>query len=302
MPSNNSIEQQPWFNALALMRIPFSVFLMPVYWFALSDKYVIANFDIIKAIIVFVVLHILVYPASNGYNSYCDKDEDSVGGLAKPPKVTKELLLVVCMFDLASVLLALVISWQFALMVFVYLMVSKAYSYDKIRLKKYPIISSMIVAFFQGAWVYLSIIQVFTNSFKFDNYSLIFAVVSSIFLLGSYPITQIYQHQSDKKRGDKTLSIVLGLWGTFVFSGVVFFLATIIYVLANYKYGQYFQIGTYLIFTGPILWYLTNWIKNAQKNLSQINHQNTMTMNKISSLSMSFIFFVNMVYGFWIMQ
>jgi hypothetical protein len=29
----------------------------------------------------------LAFPASNGYNSYFDKDEDSIGLLEKPPEV-----------------------------------------------------------------------------------------------------------------------------------------------------------------------------------------------------------------------
>ena len=40
--------------------------------------------DIANAALIFVILHILVYPASNGYNSYMDRDEGSIGGLKNP--------------------------------------------------------------------------------------------------------------------------------------------------------------------------------------------------------------------------
>ena len=53
-------------STLRLLRLPFSFFLMPVYWFALSQ---VVEKDWTRAILIFVILHLLVYPASNGYNS-----------------------------------------------------------------------------------------------------------------------------------------------------------------------------------------------------------------------------------------
>ena len=58
-------------DALKLMRIPFSIFLMPVFWFALIP---IEDIPIAKSVFIFFLIHVLIYPASNGYNSYFDKD------------------------------------------------------------------------------------------------------------------------------------------------------------------------------------------------------------------------------------
>jgi 1,4-dihydroxy-2-naphthoate octaprenyltransferase len=41
------------------------------------------------------------------------------------------------------------------------------------------------------------------------------AILSALFFAGSYPLTQIYQHEEDARRGDLTLSRVLGVAGTF---------------------------------------------------------------------------------------
>ncbi|UOQ78239.1 hypothetical protein MUN84_06535 [Hymenobacter sp. 5516J-16] len=71
-------------RALPLLRIPFSVYLMPVFWFGLSA--LPPGFSVARAVGVFVVLHLLAYPASNGYNSYYDQDEGSIGGLRQPRK------------------------------------------------------------------------------------------------------------------------------------------------------------------------------------------------------------------------
>ena len=63
----------------------FSFFLMPVYWFALSQvKYI----NWAEAGLIFVILHLLVYPASNGYNSYMDRDTSPVGGIKNPLQPT----------------------------------------------------------------------------------------------------------------------------------------------------------------------------------------------------------------------
>ncbi|MFZ1357067.1 MAG: hypothetical protein WAS28_01205, partial [Saprospiraceae bacterium] len=52
-------------DTIKLMRIPFSYFLMPVFLFAVGE---VRQLDLYALIISFIVLHIFIYPASNGYN------------------------------------------------------------------------------------------------------------------------------------------------------------------------------------------------------------------------------------------
>src|ERR1051325_5485356 len=90
-------------STLLHLRIPFSYFLLPVYLFAVS---VSPNITEKRLIWVFIILHFLLYPASNGFNSYFDKDEKSIGGLENPPPVNKSLYYVSLLFDAAAVVLA----------------------------------------------------------------------------------------------------------------------------------------------------------------------------------------------------
>ena len=60
-------------STLQLLRLKFSFFLMPVYWFAVSQ---IIHVRFIHTLLIFFILHVLVYPSSNGYNSYMDRDTD----------------------------------------------------------------------------------------------------------------------------------------------------------------------------------------------------------------------------------
>ncbi len=68
-------------STIQLLRFHFSFFLMPVYWYALSQ---VVNPNGFRAIFIFFILHLLIYPSSNGFNSYMDRDEGSVGGIRSP--------------------------------------------------------------------------------------------------------------------------------------------------------------------------------------------------------------------------
>ncbi|MGB0430835.1 MAG: UbiA family prenyltransferase [Bacteroidia bacterium] len=278
-------------NALVLMRIPFSIFLMPIFWFALiAADQAFKNWE--NVVLIFFILHVLVYPASNGYNSYFDKDEEAIGGLEKPPKVNIELFYLVVIFDILSIALSLFISLEFALCIFIYLMVSKAYSWDKIRLKKYPILSTLVVTIFQGSFVYILINLGLSQFLIWNTQTVLMAITSTLFLMGSYPITQIYQHNEDTKRGDKTLSLLLGIKGTFIFSGAVFLLATGLMMFTFFESQQHQNIIIFLVATFPILWFFSKWAVKCFKNPSSANFKNTMSMNKISSICLSAAFII----------
>ena len=110
-------------STLQLLRFHFSFFLMPVYWFALSQ---IVHKNWPRAILIFIILHVLVYPSSNGYNSYMDRDETSIGGLKQPLQPTKEIFYASLVMDLLAVLLGLLISPYFAGGILAYILASRA--------------------------------------------------------------------------------------------------------------------------------------------------------------------------------
>jgi 4-hydroxybenzoate polyprenyltransferase len=282
-------------SALTLMRIPFSVYLMPVYWFALS---VASGYGTLQAVIVFVILHLLVYPASNGYNSYHDRDEGSIGGLKRPPRVTQELYHLVLLFDAVAVLLSFFLSPLFALLVAIYLLVSKAYSYKGIRLKRYPIISTAVVTVFQGAFTFL-MVQVGVGlpmQEVLESPNVWYALVSTLFLCGSYPLTQIYQHHEDSQRGDKTLSLMLGIKGTFLFAGMSLGVGAALLVGLYLAAGQLLNVIIFLVCTAPVVYFFTRWVLRSWRNPEEVNFENTMQMNKISSLCISLAFILMLVF------
>lgn len=278
-----------WSSAWRLLRIPFSLYLMPIFWFALSAS---PEINAWKAALAFAILHLLVYPASNGYNSYYDRDEGSIGGLKNPPQVTETLYWLVLMFDVAAVVLSLLLSWLFALMVLLYLLVSKAYSYKGIRLKKYPILSTLVVVLFQGGFTFLMVQEGIglPQNFILSEQNLLLALVSTLFLCGSYPLTQVYQHKEDAQRGDQTISLKLGLWGTFFFSGISLLLGTGVLLYTYWLRDEMIFAYVFLVCTVPVLLVFNIWVWSVQKDPAAANFENTMRMNKVSSLSLSFAF------------
>ena len=268
-------------DILLHLRLPFSFFLMPVYWFAISQT---PNLDTPKAIWIFVILHFFIYPASNAYNSYFDKDEGSIGGLEKPPAVDNKLFWVSWAIDIVAVIIGFfVIDWLFALMIFVYGLISKAYSNDTIRLKKYPILSWFIVWLFQGAFTYFTIILAFQKDFANLHVQILPAMISTIMLWAVYPMSQIYQHEEDAKRGDITMSMLLGIRGSFVFTAIVFSIAFGGFLF----YFSPSDFTTLLLFNLPTLGFFGWWFLKVLKYKNQANFKNTMWLNLLASVCLN---------------
>jgi 1,4-dihydroxy-2-naphthoate octaprenyltransferase len=272
------------------LRIPFSFFLMPVFLFAASISPIE---DLGRFVLVFFILHLLLYPASNGYNSYFDKDEGSIGGLKNPPKVADELYIVALIFDGLALLLGFIISWQFVAMLFVYGAISKAYSHPSIRLKKMPYVGWFAAGFFQG---YFTFLMAYMGIFDIDIAATLVsniqlpALLSSILLWGSYPMTQVYQHEEDAKRGDITISLKLGVLGTFHFTAIMFAFAAIGFVLYYASYYSWTYAVVFQISLLPMLVFFMVWYLKVRKDSNAANFERTMRLNMLSSLILNLFF------------
>lgn len=283
-------------STLLHLRIPFSFFLMPVFLFALSIS---ASLNSINALLAFLILHLLLYPASNGYNSYFDKDEGSIGGLKTPPKVTKELYRTSLALDALAILIgAYFINQTFAIMLLIYGLASKAYSHPLIRLKKYAILGWFTIFFFQGYFTFLMSYVGIMDSTINDAFRLEVqfpAILSSILLGGSYPMTQIYQHEEDDRRGDMTISRLLGILGTFHFTALMFAIATggfYYYFLIFYELKQFLFFQAMLL---PALLFFAWWYLRVRNDQSKADYGSTMKLNFISSVMLNLYFLISIM-------
>ncbi len=271
------------------LRLPFSVFLLPVFLFALTQSPVP---DAWRTFGVFFVLHFLLYPASNAYNSYFDKDEGSIGGLEAPPPVGKELFYVAWVFDVIALIAGIWIGWIFVAYLLIYGFISKAYSHPAIRLKKYPVASWLIVSLFQGGFTYVMTLQAINNlplTGLLTPPVLLAAAVCTLNLLALYPITQVYQHDEDARRGDLTMSRLLGIRGTFISTAVIFSLSAAgFYVYFNGKTPFYLL----LLFLLPSVVFFLRWFYLVWHDGQRANFRMTMQMTLLAGVGLNFFFMV----------
>jgi 1,4-dihydroxy-2-naphthoate octaprenyltransferase len=277
-------------STLLHLRIPFSFFLLPVFLFALSIS---APPSFFNFLLVLIIVHLFLYPASNGYNSFFDKDKSSIGGLEFPPEVSRELYFTSLILDTVAILLGFLVNWHFAVMLFVYGIISKAYSHPGIRLKKYPFIGWFMAGFFQGFFTFLMVYIGINNIYLHEiaNLQIYYAAsLTSLLLWGSYPMTQIYQHEEDGQRGDHTLSLILGIKGTFYFTAIVFLVSNLAFILFYLTFYSLTSALAFQLFIVPMLIYFLYWYSKVHKEKKQANYRNTMRLNLISAICLNTFF------------
>ena len=280
----------PTASAFLHLRMLFSVFLMPVFLFALSQ---VPQINLQNTVLTFIIWHLLVYPASNGYNSYFDKDEGSIALIETPPPVDKSLYNFSLFLDILALLLALYVGWILFFAVLFYGVVSKMYSHPTFRFKKYPLLSFLIVFIFQGAFVYWSTYASISGLNTLEGWNLNFTLaglICSCLIGATYPLTQVYQHKEDSNRGDKTLSIVLGIRGSFYFSALLFLFSSILLYFYWYRLEMSTNFWIFLALASPVFILFSNWFFTVYHDPSKANFKNMSRMTLLSSIMMLIYF------------
>lgn len=269
------------------LRLPFSLFLLPVFWFALSQS---DTPDVTRSVLVAFILHFLLYPASNAYNSFFDKDEESIGILENPPPVDQSLHYVAWGLDIVALVLGAFVGWPFMLYLLIYGLISKAYSHDRIRLKKYPVWSWLIVSYFQGGFTYLMTLQAINNiplDQLFTSRTMLASLLCTFNVMAMYPLTQIYQHAEDARRGDLTLSRLLGIQGTFLCAFLVFSCS-----MAGFYFYFEGRSPFYLLlaFILPAMIFFSLWYLRVRQDASRADFRSAMRMTILACIGLNGFF------------
>lgn len=248
--SNNPIHVQLW-HFIVHLRLHYQFFI-------LSGGYLLASLfvselDWNQYWLQFLNVHVLLFGGATAYNSYWDKDEGPIGGLKSPPKMTLWMWPVSLVIQFIGLFWAYTIGISYTLIYSISLILFWLYSTPYARWKGHPILSMIAIGFSTG-----------TNSFLLGylaaggealslNEGLIALGVACI-ILSLYPASQIFQIEEDRKRGDRTFSMVFGLKGirifyTFMFlTGTLFISYFLFYV--NTMLGLIFGGMGLLAFTG----------------------------------------------------
>jgi 1,4-dihydroxy-2-naphthoate octaprenyltransferase len=280
-------------KTVLLLRIPFSFFLLPVFLFAVSQ---VGQWNLPRTLLIFFIWHILIYPASNGYNSYMDKDTGPIGGIKSPPPPPASLFKVTLSMDIAAVLLSLVVSPVFTACILAYILASRAYSFRGLRLKQYPLVGYLTVVFFQGAVVFFASYHGASESLT-TKVPLLPMVACSLLIGGFYPLTQIYQHRQDKADGVKSISYLLGYRGTFLFCGLVYalgFVVMAVYFSGIHRLNWFARIQIFFL---PVIIYFIAWYLRVRKDEAKADHTHAMRMNWLAASAANAAFGTLLIIG-----
>ncbi len=162
-------------------------------------------------VIQFLSVHIFLFGGVTAYNSYWDKDEGPIGGLANPPKMKKWMLWMSWIFQIIGLKIAVISGPFFVLFYLISLLLFWFYSSPIIRWKGRPFLSFVAMGSTVICSTFLGYISYGGNIIKPGLITA--ALGSAMLVLAMYPVSQVYQIKADKKRGDKTFASVYGLNG-----------------------------------------------------------------------------------------
>lgn len=241
------------------LRLHYQVaFLSPLFaWGYLLSAHVPS----LRALVAFLAFHVFLYGGITAYNSYFDRDQGPVGGLRVPPPVTPGLLPFSVAVQVTGLLMALYVGLAFTLLYLAIVALSVAYSHPRFRWKSRPLLSLSVVAFGQGTAGFVAgwLAGAGTWPPATPLRAVLGAMVATLATVGMYPLTQLYQIEEDRARGDRTFAVAFGIRTSFAFSMVCLVGAGLCLVLLLGSFGVVDALvgalGMALLLSAIFRWY-----------------------------------------------
>lgn len=155
-------------------------------------------------------VHLLLFGGATAYNSYWDRDEGPVGGLRHPPPMARWMLPA----SLGVQGVGWALSWlsgpAFAATYAASMLFFWLYSTPHARWKASPLLSLAAIGLSTGAGSLL--MGYFAASPAGVEWRVAGAAAAGVVLmiLSLYPLSQVYQVEEDRKRGDRTFALAYG--------------------------------------------------------------------------------------------
>jgi len=191
------------------LRLHFNVLLSPIYlWGVLLGGGRLLDASVWLG---YFSVHLFLYGGTTAFNSYYDRDEGPVGGMLEPPGVSPGLLPFSLAVQALGLPLALLVGRGFTLAWLLLFLVFAAYSHPRVRLKARPAAALAAIAFGQGALGFaLGWLAVAPGRALASAAGAIGMLSTALVVVGLYVVTQSYQTLEDRRRGDRTLPVLLG--------------------------------------------------------------------------------------------
>lgn len=252
------------------LRLPFQLVLSPIFlWGALFGPARDA-----RLLLGWIVFHLLLGSTATVFNSYYDRDEGPVAWLRSPPRLESDQLRAALLFQLLGFVASFAIGTPFACLYVVLMGVSFVYSHPSVRLKARPLAGLLLVFFAHGggAFVagYLSAGGAPGNLLAFPRWV---ALAAAMVLVGGlFPLTQVYQIEEDRARGDRTFPVRYGWRKAFQVSGASFLAGSLLAAWALFVRGA--RIDALIVGSGSLveLVQLRSWSRRFPVHTPRQNH------------------------------
>jgi 1,4-dihydroxy-2-naphthoate octaprenyltransferase len=265
------------------LRLLFQFLLSPVFLWG----YLLASGKVnSQLLIAYVAFHLFGYAGGTALNSYYDRDEGPIGGLAQPPPVPEHLLAFSMGWQAAGFLLALTVNLSFAAIYAAMFWMSVAYSHPRTRWKGKPLPALTTVALGQGVFAFLGGWSAARGEIRsaLDVWAILGVFTATLLIVGLYPLTEIYQLEADARRGDLTLARFLGVPGSFRWGMICIALggAGAVWVAA----ARFSAVEALVLipFIGILLGWLRNWASRFEKQSVLENYRTLMRLFAVTTL------------------
>ena len=209
------------------LRLPYQLTLSPLF---LWGVFLAGGKADVRTGAAFIALHLFLYPAATAFNSFYDRDEGPVGGMLEPPPVPAGLRRLSIALGAVGAVVGCAAGVEFVLLYLAIALLAAGYSHPRLRWKARPVASALVIALGQGG---LGFLAGWAAAAPLDPASFPLAAgaaAASLTTLGLYPVTQIFQIEEDRARGDLTLAVAFGAEGALRFGGACLALAGLVTV------------------------------------------------------------------------
>jgi 4-hydroxybenzoate polyprenyltransferase len=223
-----------------------------------------------RAALAFLAFHVFLYGGITAYNSYYDRDEGPVGGLLKPPPVTAPLLGFSLAVQLVGLALCVVLSWELALFYAIVMALSVAYSHPRFRWKARARLSLVVVGLGQGAIGFRAgwLSAATPAAPLLGSADGLLGMTSAVLLTtGFYPLSQLYQIDEDRQRGDRTFAVAYGAEASFRFALVCLIAGGV--CIALVVLSRFGAVDAVLALAAQLVlwWVVLRWYRNFRSEV-----------------------------------
>src|SRR5439155_1176108 len=164
---------------------------------------------LVPALWALVIWVVLLNGGTLAINSVFDKDEGDIGYLIAPPPIPKYLLLFSTTLLVGGQLLAFTLPPAFRIVYALCFAMSVLYSVPPFRFKAVAGVDWLINMWGFGSFTPFATWAATGRSLDLGHALLLLGFCP--LFAGLYPLTQLYQLDEDRRRGDRTLALILGM-------------------------------------------------------------------------------------------